>query len=288
MSLHSIKTMWSVLKDHEATKAHRFRPFLRFFWWQVQKRLTSRPATWSVFDNQARLRCYPERTSSNAVVYFDMPDWHEMNLIRRILAPGDGFIDIGANVGVYSVLAWTCIRPSGRILAFEPDLNTAQVLQENASLNEMTHFELRTQAVGAEAGTVRFTSHRDATNQESEDGDRVVERVTLNDVIAQPEQYTLAKVDVEGAEPGVLEGASRLLAAGWPKVWMLEVNRPAELQDILHPAGYSCFVARDQGLTLVPVENLTALRHVPNIFAIQDLDWVKARIPALQIRKDVL
>ncbi len=281
--LREVSSLFSVLLRHEAARAKRLRPMARFLAWQMRKRLIAKPATWSVFDKQAKLFCYPERTSSNAVVYFDWPDWHEMHLIRRLLRPGDGFLDVGANVGVYSVLAWTLIRPSGRILAFEPDPDTARVWEENAQLNNMTDYQILTQAVGHEAGEIRFTSGLDAINQESETGDRVVERVALDDIITEPEQYTVAKVDVEGAEPGVLRGAKRLLKAGFPRVWMLEINCPEELQSILNDAGFHLYLAEESGLVLRRLTNLPPGQALPNLFAIRDLDWVQQRIPTIQI-----
>ena len=67
------------------------------------------------------LRCYPDSPSASAMIYcHDSPDFHEMNFIRRYLRAGDTFLDIGANIGVYSLLAASRVGPSGRVVAFEP------------------------------------------------------------------------------------------------------------------------------------------------------------------------
>lgn len=286
--LREIQSIVSVLLGHEAAQKSRVRPFLRFLGWQMRKRLFLKPMVWSVYDNQASLMCHPSRSSSNAVVYFDYPDWHEMLFLSHILQPGDGFLDVGSNVGVYSVLAWSRVRPNGRIMAFEPDDATAAIWDENAQLNRMSGCQMIRKAVGSKAGEICFTQGLDAVNRISEEGERVVEMVALDDLIETPEDYVVAKVDVEGAEPGVLQGAVALMKAGYPKVWMLEVNQPDELRDILYEFGYDLYVAEDSGQQLRRIELLQPNQAIQNVFAIRDLEWIQARHPSLRILSNEL
>ena len=92
------------LVTHASARANPMAPVARFVRWQLRKRLRPGPATVSVF-NGMKLICYPDSRSASAVIYLGLPDWEEMNLLMRVMVPEDGFIDVGANVGVYSLFA---------------------------------------------------------------------------------------------------------------------------------------------------------------------------------------
>ena len=63
-----------------------------------------------------------------------LSDWHEMNLLLRYLRPGDEFIDIGANIGIYSLLAGSRVGLDGKVYCFEPDTITFHKLKQNIQL----------------------------------------------------------------------------------------------------------------------------------------------------------
>jgi hypothetical protein len=67
---------------------------LRAFGWQLDKRLRNRP--WIVPFHGLRLICYPDSTSSSAVIYFNgLPDYWEMSFLRAYLRAGDHVLDVG-------------------------------------------------------------------------------------------------------------------------------------------------------------------------------------------------
>ena len=236
------------------------------------------------------LRCYPHSTSASAVLYCRLPDWHEMRFLLDHLRPGDTFVDVGANVGVYTLLA--AALPGVRCVAFEPSTESCARLVENVRLNGLTEVDVRRAAVGAESGEVAITVGRDSVNRvistvprsgESEpdplegpqpDGAPAgraewVPLTTLDEALAGVDRVTLVKIDVEGMEPAVLRGAREILRRHSPAM-IIERNDPVALGQALAEIGYASFrydpatrrtVPVD--LSREPVHNVLALPQAP-------------------------
>src|SRR5688500_8702904 len=92
-----------------------------------------------------------------------------MALVMHALRPGDLFVDVGANIGSYSILAaGVC---GSHVIAVEPVPQTFRNLQDNVRLNDLQDFiATKNVALGASAGTVRFSSDRDTANHAIADG----------------------------------------------------------------------------------------------------------------------
>ena len=215
--------------QHPANRRCRFRAVRQAVNWQGYKRITKKPYDLHLWDGMM-LRCYPDSASASLALYCaGRPDWHEMAFMARYLRPGDGFVDVGANVGVYTLFARSLIGAAGRLEAFEPGAKASQRLRENLALNGVTdQVRVHACAVGAESGVVRFTNSQDATNaivtESTESPADSIEMpcARLDDVLTG--QYAMGKMDIEGAEPLALQGAEHMLAAQNPPVWLLEVN----------------------------------------------------------------
>jgi FkbM family methyltransferase len=280
------------LMTHEASQKNRLGPLLRFVGWQLLKRTRNEPIDIEAFEG-GKLRCYPDNSATNAVIYFGLSDWLEMSLLRDLLRPGDTFLDIGANVGVYSVLASTLVGPEGRVIAFEPDPTNASRLRHNFSLNGLDSDDIHQCALGETIGTCRFSTGNDAV------GSVVIDEAAagvempcerLDGKVSVSVQPAVAKMDVEGFELDVLKGAVDLLKAQMPKVWLLETNdccerygkTRLELQHHLDEFGYSLFEIQSGGsrLAQIPMGGPYPLNSV----ALCDRDWVRERVPRLDIR----
>lgn len=220
--------------EHPANRQHPARALGRFVGWQAWQRVTRRPLTVSAFDNM-RLRVHPHSTSATNVLYNRLPDYAEMSFVRDVLRPGDGFLDVGANVGIYTLLAASCAGRGAALIAVEPGKNALLKLRENIALNALTNVSIHPVAVGAEVGEATMTTeqgttnHIVATSQQSFDG-QVVPIATL-DIICRRQAPLLAKVDIEGFELEALRGASALLAQRRPAAWILESNHCAARYD---------------------------------------------------------
>jgi FkbM family methyltransferase len=281
------------LLSHDAAQQKRLGPLLRFLGWQLLKRSGSGPVIVEAFQG-GRLKCYPENSASNAVIYFDLPDWAEMQFLQQLLRPGDGFLDIGANVGVYSVLANTLVQSSGSVLAFEPDPKNAEYLNENFLLNAMDTQNIHKVVLGDKGGTCRFDTGQGSTGSVLANEDKrgeTMEVKRLDTLVDDPSAFMVAKVDVEGFELPVLHGATRLLEAKSPKVWLVETNRCCEQYGMSRLDLKEFFAAYDFEMFAV-VQRGQALRRLlsqgpfpDNSLAVGDLEWVRRRIPTLAIEE---
>jgi FkbM family methyltransferase len=189
-----------------------------------------------------------------------------MTIIRRLLRAGDGFIDGGANIGVYAMLAASLVGPDGKVVAFEPFPAHAARLRANAAYNGFAQVELRQAALANASGTVSFVTNRDVSNriQTRTDADATTIQVpctTLDEALADAGNFLVGKLDLEGSEIAALRGGARLLAVANPPLWILEWNPgllrkrghdPADLTNLLARHGFG--VVRLDGNRLVRAE----------------------------------
>ncbi len=217
----------SFIVRHPGNRGRRGRAVARFAAWQLYKRVVGRPIT-VTFIRGARLRVYPDNQAASAVLYTRLPEFAEMTFVSRFMRPKDRFVDVGANVGTYSVLALTCAA-NGEVVAFEPHRPTYERLLENLQLNGMyERCVARCCALGDAPGKARFTSGMDSVNHiaTGAEGGHLceVDVETLDAYQHRVEGAALAKLDVEGSELSVLRGAVRWLAKGGPLGWIVELN----------------------------------------------------------------
>ena len=185
---------------------------LRFIRWQLATRLVPGSPIAVPFTDQARLLLSPGMHGATQNYYCGLNDFEDMCFLLHYLRPGDTFVDVGANVGAYTVLA---SRVSGAFThAFEPGTEAADALVANTALNQIAdRVTLRRCAVGRASGTVHFAAngagamHHVARSGEAA-ASRAVEMLTLDDCQLSP---SILKIDTEGYEAEVLAGASRTL-----------------------------------------------------------------------------
>jgi len=137
-----LSSVWT----HPANRGMRLQAVVRSIKWQLAKRSSRKPVV--VDFHGKKLNCYPDSTSSSSVIYFNgLPDYWEMKFIQAYLRPGDNFLDIGANVGVYTILATSCIGVDGSVDAFEPLDVTAGRIEDQLTLNQLGNVEVHRLAV---------------------------------------------------------------------------------------------------------------------------------------------
>jgi FkbM family methyltransferase len=281
------KAIWT----HPASRGRQFRSVLRFLGWQVSKR-TLRSARIIDFHGM-KLKCYPDSISTSAALYFNgLSDYWEMRFLLEYLRPGDHFLDVGANAGVYSLLAATCVGNFGSIDAFEPMEDMARRIEEQARLNELKNINVHRLAVSHENGLVEFgfsasdaMRHIRRANESDPNGVRL-QSIRLDDF--QPEkQYAIGKMDIEGAEPLALTGSVLRMQRGNPPVWLLELAGYSTLYGIsseevialLEGAGYKCGIFEPECRRIVYTDRPWQL-GVKNVLAISTAhrDFVEGRI----------
>ncbi|MBL4687128.1 MAG: FkbM family methyltransferase [Nannocystaceae bacterium] len=169
---------------------------------------------------EASLELNPEDRSLSAALWATGTwEQHQTEFILERLAPGDTFLDVGANLGYYTVLAAKKVGPTGRVFAFEPDPESFALLQRNVKRNGLHNVVLENKAAGAELGTLRlFLSSANRGDHRVYDpgGGRTsieVEVIVLDDYFAKAGgPVHVAKIDTRGAECAIVDGMNTMLA----------------------------------------------------------------------------
>lgn len=150
-----------------------------------------------------------------AIAYYssgDLPEPGTVALVERLLQPGDCFIDVGANVGAYTLVAARHVGPSGKVIAVEPMPATARALRTTVSLNGVSSIvETHECALGSAAGRAtmypgKTSGHSSMLEIDGAGGEPVEVDVKRGSEIVGRRRPQLIKVDVEGWELDVLEG----------------------------------------------------------------------------------
>jgi len=197
-----VRYVWT----HPSNSGQRLRALVRAARYQAQARLLGRRAV-ARLGERSRLWVDPHRTAASMVLYANPPDLPEMLVWRRALRDGGLFVDVGANVGTYTIWA---AEQGAEVIALEPAADTFGLLEENITLNGYRVTAVRA-AAGDHCGSARFTAGLDAGNSLAPDGPVVTDLVTVDSLIGD-RRVTGMKVDVEGFEIDVLRGAGRALA----------------------------------------------------------------------------
>src|SRR4051794_35401716 len=130
-----------------------------------------------------RLEVPVDSTSAGAAYYFGRQDPWEMAFIEAYLRDGDVAVDVGANVGVYTLLMARCVGSKGLVIACEPDPINVRRLQRNLALNQLTNVRVEPVAVGARTERVRFEVGQDSTGRVTLDpSGHEVALTTLNEI----------------------------------------------------------------------------------------------------------
>jgi FkbM family methyltransferase len=133
--------------------------------------------------------------------------WNEYAPVGRPLSPGDRVIDIGANIGAFTILAARIVGPAGQVIAVEPATDTFRQLERNLALNNLTNAIAKRTAVGETPGTASlhvahnavFTSlYREIAAQATSD--------RIENIIRGMSAATAAKIDQIGMELHRVEG----------------------------------------------------------------------------------
>jgi FkbM family methyltransferase len=153
---------------------------------------------------------------------------YEVDILSAFAAsitPGVTVYDVGANVGIYSLLASSRTGPSGKVYAFEPLERNLRYLRRHMTLNHVQNCDILETAVCDTEGTRRFARAAQdfSMGHFSSEGDMLVPSTTLDSCIYGEKGFrppSVVKIDVEGAELEVLHGVSRALAEFHPKIFL--------------------------------------------------------------------
>jgi len=199
------------------------------------------------------------------------------------IEPGDVVIDIGANVGWYSLLLARLAPDDAQIFAFEPDPLNFELLEHNIRLNGATQITAIQKALAEDDGTQRLYQH-DSNNLgrhsllQLQDGKAVDVQTTSLDNFWNTNGLgervpRFIKIDIEGYELVALRGAAEvlkhcpaLLSEYSPDYMRQGGLNPADLIDLLAGHGFKPHAITATGLQPVALDSLPALTHVTDLF----------------------
>ncbi|MGE0151210.1 MAG: FkbM family methyltransferase [Reyranellaceae bacterium] len=162
----------------------------------------------------------------------------EMVALRQLCGRGDHVFDIGANMGAHTVPMAQHVGPQGRVYAIEPQRIVYQMMCANVALSAMTNVHTFRAAAGSAPGSINVPSldysQRGNYGGVSVGGDRgePVPVITVDSL--QPEKCRLIKIDVEGFELDVLQGAARTIARFQPRLYLENDRREKSPALIAH------------------------------------------------------
>lgn len=214
------------IADHPLNREHKLSSIIRFAKWQVGSRLVP-GAIVCDWVNGSKFFAKTGETGLTGNIYAGLHEFPDMGFLLHFLRAEDLFVDIGANVGSYTILA--CSAVGARGVAFEPVPSTYKRLVENMRLNHLDEkVRCINKGVGDRQGTIVFTSDSDTTNHALASGEQcdneVVVEVTSLDTALAGEDPSLIKIDVEGYETPVLAGAQEILKKQTLSAVIMELN----------------------------------------------------------------
>jgi FkbM family methyltransferase len=211
----------------------------------------------------------------NDALGFNLPRFEsrELAFVERLLRPGMTVLDIGAHQGLYTLLASTLVVPNGRVFAFEPSPRERKALRLNVGLNRCKNVIIEELALGNEEGEGSlyvvdgFETGCNSLRPPALPGGTSPITVHVSSLdqwlgVREVKSVDFIKLDVEGGELSVLQGAQSLLEGRPRPVILAEVQdirtqpwgyRASEIISYLSSKGYKWFSLSAEG-TLAPVD----------------------------------
>ena len=162
--------------------------------------------------------------------------------IKKVLRPGDTYLDIGASIGFFVVMAARSVGASGRVIAYEPQPYHCEILRRNIEVNGLKNVTLRPVACWSSPGRAtlhRFAGAKPTTSSLAKRPDKEVAGQLQVDTVRIDDEVTglvrLVKIDVEGAEKEALLGARGVIAARPHPHLLVELNPKTTVGFGYHP-----------------------------------------------------
>lgn len=210
-----------------------------------------------------------------------------IQLLENYLKEGSTFLDIGANIGLMSVIASNYVGTKGIVYAVEANPHTVPILQANVDLNACKNVEVIPVALSDTSGTaVLFENWKvnrggaSLISQSSEERGVEVKMERLDDLFDENTPVQLVKIDVEGFEPQVLRGGMNWFRKQQP-VFIIEVSEkrekevgpsPAEVMELVQTiGGYSFYKqkgTKERRGKLVEIKSTADLPNHDNIICV--------------------
>lgn len=218
--INIIKFIW----QHPLNQNNKISAIIRFFKWQVVSRLWNGSYVYS-WIGDSKLIISKGMTGATGNIYVGLMEYEDMSFLLHYLQKDDLFFDVGANVGVYTVLA-SKVRGS-KTVCIEPLPSTYEKLKNNIQINRLDDVLSLNIGLSYEKSKLYFTSDKDTMNSVALDTDVNKQEVNVDTLDNISDNYGIPKaikIDVEGYETNVLKGGNKVLQSDKLQVIILELN----------------------------------------------------------------
>jgi len=223
MSLfHTLK----FVANHPLNRERRIGSLIGFVKWQIGSRLAPGPIVYSWIEG-SRFIVTPGETGLTGDIYCGLHEFSEMAYLLHVIGPDDLFVDIGSNVGSYTILA--CAVKGAKGYCFEPVPATFRRLMDNIRINDLSNrVKAFNVGIADKEGELVFTAGENCTNHVIPEGEKSTDVVRVKvlplDTILEGQTPSALKIDVEGLETLVLRGAQVTLHSPSLHSVIMELN----------------------------------------------------------------
>lgn len=223
-----MKQLLRILKsiiNHPINKDNKLNAIFRYLRWQINCRLNPFPIIYK-YTEKSKLIVSKGMTGATGNLICGLHEYNDMFFLLHFLRQNDLFIDIGANIGSYTILA------SGHVeamtISLEPVPSTFEHLTNNININRIQdRVRALNIALGSTSGKISFTKSLDTMNHVATNLDKDtidVSVLTLDEILKEERIPALIKIDVEGFETEVINGAKDTLLENELKAIIIELN----------------------------------------------------------------
>ncbi|EGP92870.1 FkbM family methyltransferase [Nitrosarchaeum koreense] len=186
----------------------------------------------------------------------------ETDLVKQEIKKGDVVIDIGANIGYYTLIFAKLVGDTGKVFAFEPDPTNFELLRKNIEANGYKNVILEQKALSNKEGKVTLAlskqntaGHHISSEQQDSKNSIQVDAIIADNYFKNFERkINFVKMDVEGAESIVLGGMTNMLRNNAELKMMVEYNPDAIKNMGLDPASYLELLIRN-GFSMMDIDS---------------------------------
>jgi len=199
---------------------------------------------------------------------------HVTTYMRHLLKPGHVVVDIGANIGYYTLLAASQVGDTGKVIAFEPHDQNCTLINMSLQANKFTNVVVHPYAVLDKKGEIGFNIVEGSSNGVIDlikTSRYQVDAIQLDTFLKNEHRIDIVKLDIEGAEGLALKGMHKLIQQHQPIIFTefsphSLITRSGisaeEYLDRLHELGYQLFILhRKGGISSKPHSKEQIMKH---------------------------
>jgi FkbM family methyltransferase len=273
---------------HPLNRNHPVKAIQRFLAWQIGSRLLPGAVVFN-WINDAKVIVRRGDSGITGSIYCGLQEFEEMSYVLHTITSNDLFVDVGANIGAYTILA--CAVKGARGFCFEPVPDTYARLRVNLRLNELDERAVSfNMGISDKDGVLLFTNDQDTVNHvivqdERHEENSVSVSVKTLDTILRGQAPNILKIDVEGFEMPVLRGASEILALPSLHSIIIELNGSGsrygfddrDVIKLLEVAGFRAYRYWPLERRLELLDPLSC-QDTGNVIFVRDAEFIRQRL----------